>query len=55
MLNAILGVAAAICAVGWIKNRIGLLAICHYMAAKNYPPPSGAEMKARVGLLFEFM
>lgn len=46
MLNAILGVAAAICAVGWIKNRIGLLAICHYMAAKNYPPPSGAEMKA---------
>lgn len=46
MLTAILAVAAAICAVGWIKNRIGLLAICHYMAAKNCPPPSDTEMKA---------
>lgn len=46
MLTAILGLAAAICAVGWIKNRVGLLAICHYMATKNCPPPSDAEMKA---------
>ena len=46
MLTAILGLAAPICAVGWIKNRVGLLAICHYMATKNCPPPSDAEMKA---------
>lgn len=46
MLTTILGLAAAICAVGWIKNRVGLLAICHYMATKNCPPPSDAEMKA---------
>lgn len=46
MLTTILGLAAAICAIGWIKNRVSLLAICHYMATKNYPPPSDAEMKA---------
>lgn len=45
MLTAILGLTAAICAVGWIKDHVGLLAICHYMATKNCPPPSGAEMK----------
>ena len=46
MLTTILGLAAAICAVGWIKNPLSLLAICHYMTTKNCPPPSDAEMKA---------
>lgn len=40
----VLIVIAAICGFGWLRNRIGLKAMIVYLLAKEYVPPTDAEL-----------
>lgn len=45
MLTAILFIACITCAIGWLKNKIGLLTLTAYITKKGYAPPSDEETK----------
>jgi len=45
VLTLILLGTIAVCVIGWLKNRLALLAICYYMQMKRYTRPSDEEMK----------
>ncbi|WP_418705308.1 hypothetical protein [Anaerotignum faecicola] len=38
-------VTTIICAVGWVSTRISLITVLWYMSEKEYPFPSGEDMK----------
>ena len=38
-------VTTIICAVGWASTRISLITVLWYMSEKEYPFPSGEDMK----------
>ena len=38
-------VTTIICAVGWASTRISLVTVLWYMSEKEYPFPSGEDMK----------
>lgn len=46
MLTTILFIACVIVSIGWLKNKIGLLALTAYITKKGYAPPSDEETKA---------
>lgn len=46
MLTVILFIACLIFAIGWLKNKIGLLTLTAYITQKGYTPPSEEETKA---------
>lgn len=46
MLIVVLCIACTIFAIGWIKNKIGLLTLTAYIIKKGYAPPSDEETKA---------
>lgn len=41
----ILGLLAAICAAGWLLQRISTMSLLWYLQEKNCPFPSSEEMK----------
>lgn len=45
-MATVFAIAAAVCAVGWLKTMIGLRAIILYMEGKKYAPPTPEELKA---------
>lgn len=45
MLTTLLGVAAVVCAIGWLKNRLALLTILYYIMWKELPAPSDEQIK----------
>lgn len=45
MLTTLLGVAAVVCAIGWLKNRLALLSILYYIMWAELPEPSDEEIK----------
>lgn len=45
MLAVILSIACIIFAIGWLKNKIGLLTLTVYITKKGYAPPSDEETK----------
>lgn len=44
--TVILSVLLAICFVGWLKNKVGLLTLSAYIVKKQYTPPTDDEIKA---------
>lgn len=45
MMQVILIALLIVTIIGWLKNRIALLILCHFMQTKNYPPPSDEELR----------
>ena len=45
MPEIILGPIAVVCAVAWIKNKIALMVILHYIVWKELPPPNTEDLK----------
>ena len=45
MQTTLLGVAAVVCAIGWLKNRLALLSILYYIMWAELPEPSDEEIK----------
>lgn len=45
MLTALLGATAAVCAIGWLKNRVSLLIILYYIMWQELPPPNDEQIK----------
>ena len=46
MLTTLLGVAAVVCAIGWLKNRLALSSILYYIMWAELPEPSDEEIKS---------
>ncbi len=44
-MTVFLAVATAVCAFGWLKNRLALLNILYYIAWKGLPMPNDEQMK----------
>ena len=44
MLTTLLGVAAVVCAIGWLKNRLALLSILYYIMWAELPEPSDDQI-----------
>ena len=45
MLTALLGAITAVCAIGWLKNRVSLLIILYYLMWKELPQPNDEQIK----------
>lgn len=45
MLTVLLGIATAVCAIGWLKNRLALLNILYYIMWKELPSPNEEQMR----------
>lgn len=45
MLTVVFGIATAVCAFGWLKNRLGLLSLIYYIKWKGFPPPNDEEIQ----------
>lgn len=43
--TAILATTAAVCGIGWLKDHVGLLAICKYLSDHDMVPPT-EELRA---------
>lgn len=46
IIIAVLCISSAVCFIGWIKNKIGLLTLSAYIVKKQYTPPTEDEIKA---------
>lgn len=44
-MTIFLAVTTAVCAFGWLKNRLALLNILYYIAWKELPMPNDEQMK----------
>lgn len=45
MMQVILIALLVTAIIGWLKNRIALLTLCHFMQVKDYPPPTDEEAR----------
>lgn len=48
-MTIFLAVTTAVCAFGWLKNRLALLNILYYIAWKELPMPNDEQMKYCAG------